>query len=74
MTQPSFGVCPNCGNDDIIRIPPDRLSGAAVSGVAVHAFRHVLFARLICLTCGLVREWVDDRRDLDQLRKKFGRR
>ncbi|SNY52923.1 hypothetical protein [Paractinoplanes atraurantiacus] len=69
----SFGVCPNCGQDDIIRIPSDRFSGQAVSGVAVSALRLVLFARLICLTCGFVREWVDDRKDLDLLRKKFGR-
>ncbi|XVU30013.1 hypothetical protein ACQPZJ_23845 [Actinoplanes sp. CA-054009] len=74
MTQPTFGVCPNCGNDDIIRIAPDRFGGQGVSGVLVSSFRVVVFARLICLTCGLVREWVDDRKNLDLLRRKFGRR
>ncbi|MEU8816626.1 hypothetical protein [Actinoplanes sp. NPDC048796] len=69
----AFGVCPNCGQDDIIRIPPSTAAGQGASGVPVNALRLILFARLICLTCGLVREWVDDRDKLDQLRAKYGR-
>ncbi|GAA0468656.1 hypothetical protein Ade02nite_79630 [Paractinoplanes deccanensis] len=76
MAEVTFGTCPNCAGDDIIRIPsgPGDGHGAGGIGIGIGAFRGVWIARLICLRCGMVREFVDNRKDLDKLRERYGRR
>jgi hypothetical protein len=73
MTNVDHGSCPNCQSKEMILLPSGIADGYNKSGVHVGAFRSVSFARLICLQCGLVREWVASRKDLDLLRKKYGR-
>jgi hypothetical protein len=34
--------------------------------------RSIDLARVVCLQCGSVREWVTDREQLNSLRKKYG--
>jgi predicted RNA-binding Zn-ribbon protein involved in translation (DUF1610 family) len=68
----NFGPCPQCGGTEIICVPSRTADGYQRSGMAVSAFRAISFSRVICLQCGLVREWITDRADLDLLRKKFG--
>ena len=73
MTEVNFGACPHCQSSEIIWLRSSAADGYNRSGVTVGAFRSISFARLICLQCGLVREWVDNREHLDLLRKKYGR-
>ena len=68
----NFGPCPHCGSAEIICVPSSTADGYRRSGMAVGTFRVIEFSRVICLQCGLVREWVTDRVHLDLLRKKFG--
>lgn len=73
MADINFGRCPHCHSDEIIWVPSSAADGHNRSGIQVGAFRSVSFARLICLDCGMVREWVDNRKDLDLLRRKYGK-
>ena len=65
--RPYLGLCPNCRADEVIRLPGDMYSAILIS-----AFRKLPVARLVCLNCGLVRDWIDDRRHLEMLRKRYG--
>jgi ribosomal protein S27AE len=69
MSDMNAGQCPNCGGDDFARFPSGR-QGGLFRG----AFRTTHLTRLVCLRCGLVRDWVATRDDLDRLRRKYGRR
>ena len=68
----TFGPCPHCGSAEIVCVPSKTADGYQRSGMAVSTFRAISFSRVICLQCGLVREWIADRANLDLLRKKFG--
>jgi hypothetical protein len=71
--QASFPPCPSCHGDDIVLVPGATSTSSNLrSGVAVGAFRSVVFDRVVCLQCGSVREWVTNRQSLDLLRKKYG--
>ena len=71
MNDINFGPCPHCGSPEIICVPSSSADGYQRSGMAVSTFRTIPFSRVICLQCGLVREWITDRAQLDLLRKKF---
>ncbi|MFI7598657.1 hypothetical protein [Actinoplanes sp. NPDC049681] len=72
MGEINFGLCPHCGSAEIVCVPSSMNDGFNRSGIAVSALRVIPFSRVICLQCGLVREWITDRVHLDLLRKKFG--
>ncbi|WP_203831517.1 hypothetical protein [Actinoplanes palleronii] len=72
MGDINFGPCPHCGSPEIACVPSGPADGYNRSGMAVSTFRTIPFSRVICLQCGLVREWITDRAHLDLLRKKFG--
>jgi len=67
--QSPYPACPNCGSGEVIRAVNPIGTG---SHIVLSAFQAVTVARLVCLHCGFVREWVDNRAELDLLRKKFG--
>lgn len=48
------------------------MAGKYGSVIVLTMFQIVPIARLVCLGCGYVREWVDNRRHLDLLREKYG--
>jgi hypothetical protein len=71
VTDRNLGNCPYCRSDELVRLPGRYSDGDNRSGVQVTAFRSISFARIICLQCGSVREWVDSQEDLEMLRNKF---
>jgi hypothetical protein len=73
MSDVNFGPCPHCQSYELVLLPSSAADGYNRSGVQISTFRSIQFARLICLHCGLVREWVADRTHLELLRKKYGR-
>ena len=68
---PPFGFCPNCRGGEVIRIEGGRGDGSD-HPIALGPFSYIAVARLVCLTCGCVRDWVDRPGDLQKLREKYG--
>lgn len=68
MTTSPYGPCPNCESNEIIRVPGTTTRAPHVDV----GLRALPIAQMICLNCGFVRQWIDDRGHLDVLRKKFG--
>jgi hypothetical protein len=73
MGDVNLGLCPYCQSDEVISLQSSASDGYGRSSISVSTFKSIQFARLICLQCGSVREWVANRQDLDLLRKKYGR-
>jgi hypothetical protein len=73
MSDVSHGPCPHCQSDDVILHQSSPSDGYGRSSINVGGLTSIQFARLICLECGSVREWVASRNDLNRLRKKYGR-
>ncbi|WP_041832152.1 hypothetical protein [Actinoplanes sp. N902-109] len=72
MSDVTFGPCPHCASTEIVCVPSSMADGHLRSGMAVSTFRTIQFSRVICLQCGLVREWVTDAAHRQLLREKFG--
>jgi len=72
MGDVNFGLCPHCQSDEIIVLQSGPRDGYGRAGINVGILRSIELARVICLQCGSVREWVTNRADLDFLRKKHG--
>ncbi|WIM98694.1 hypothetical protein ACTOB_002303 [Actinoplanes oblitus] len=71
MEPIDFGACPHCGSLEIICVPSSNADGYHRSGMAAGTFRMIPFSRVVCLQCGLVREWITNRAHLDHLREKY---
>lgn len=70
--RPPHGWCPNCRSAEVIRVESGSPGGPGFDCIVRGFARVVPFARLICLSCGLVRDWVEDPADLAKLREWFG--
>jgi hypothetical protein len=73
MSDVDFGPCPHCQSREIVVHQSTASDGYGRSSISVGGLSSIPFSRVICLHCGLVREWVADRDHLNRLRKKFGR-
>ena len=69
---PPFGFCPNCRSGEVIRVPGGRGLEGNNNLIVTGAFSFAAVARLVCLSCGYVRDWVDQPGDLQKLREKYG--
>jgi hypothetical protein len=69
----NFGQCPHCQSDEIVMLQSGPRDGYGRSTINIGGLTSIPLARVICLQCGSVREWVADRNHLDILRKKYGR-
>jgi len=73
MSDVDYGPCPHCQSNEVVMHQSGPGDGHGRSGMNVGGLRSIDFARLICLQCGSVREWVANAEHLNRLRKKFGR-
>ena len=66
------GVCPKCGNSNIIRIEGQAKAYGAGNNIPVGMtiFTYVKVPRYLCLECGYSEEWIDQE-DLPVLEEKF---
>ena len=72
VARPPYGYCPNCRSGEVIRVDSGAPGGHGFDCIA-HGFTGVVpFARLVCLSCGLVRDWIENPADLARLREWFG--
>ena len=65
--------CPKCQSDDIVRVRGD-IYGASYGNYICTGFTLLSAApvtRYVCLDCGFTEEWVESKRDLEKIRKKF---
>ncbi|WP_132249065.1 hypothetical protein [Natranaerovirga pectinivora] len=66
-------VCPKCNGIDIIRIPGK--AGAYGTGNNIMTgstiFSAVKVTRYLCCDCGYTEEWIDNKEDINKLRKSF---
>jgi predicted nucleic-acid-binding Zn-ribbon protein len=66
------GVCPKCGQSNIIRIEGQAKAYGAGNNIPVGMtiFTYVKVPRYLCLECGYSEEWID-LEDLPVLEEKF---
>ena len=67
-------ICPKCNSNDILRIPGQV--GAHGSGnniiLGMTIFSGIPVTRFVCSHCGFSEEWIDDPKNLEKLKHKFG--
>jgi hypothetical protein len=62
--------CPKCGSKDLLRIPYS--SGAELSvPEGSGSWRPVPVVRYVCGGCGYIEEWVENKDDLEKLRREY---
>jgi predicted nucleic-acid-binding Zn-ribbon protein len=66
--------CPKCDEQEIIRVPGEI--GAFGSGNNIKLggipVRRIAVTRYVCASCGFSEDWIDDPKDIEQMKKKFG--
>lgn len=67
-------VCPKCGSRDIVRVPDDahRYLANSIAITNVAWVKRIPVARYVCCGCGYVENWVEQRHELKELKRKFG--
>ena len=69
------GMCPKCGSAEIARIPDN---GRYANGNNIYLKSAVVLAdripmiKYVCCDCGYVENWVEQRHELDEIKKAFG--
>jgi hypothetical protein len=66
---PPFGLCPHCRSGDVIRVKSVRGSRNVIP---IKTFMFAAVGRLVCLSCGYVRDWIEQPGDLQKLRERYG--
>ena len=67
-------TCPKCGSKDILRIPdnPHRhASSNSIYTTTLTLLGKVPVIRHVCADCGYVENWVEKRKELEELRRAF---
>jgi hypothetical protein len=59
-------ACPKCKSHDIVVIPS---SVGAYVGAVIPMIR---VSHYLCGSCGFIEEWVDDPKELERIKKKYG--
>lgn len=66
-------LCPKCDSYEVVRIK----GGSAWTGyqnfIRASAIKMIFVTRYLCTNCGFSEEWVEASKDLDLLKKKFGK-
>jgi len=65
------GTCPKCGKKDVRVSRPGRNGGQGA--LVASAFSWARPLTYVCVACGYVEQWVNDRRFLDKLAEKWDR-
>ena len=67
-------ACPKCGGREIVRVPdnPGRhASGNNIYTSSLTLLRKVPVIRYVCLRCGYVENWVEQRGQLEEIGRAF---
>lgn len=68
--------CPKCSGSDIVRVPGEVIGvgGGNWIRVGVSVFGAVKVSRYVCVACGFLEEWVDNRGSLQRIAEKWGKK
>ncbi len=61
--------CPKCKSSDIIEIPGGR---KMYSFIPTGAFSAINVIKLVCGNCGHIEDWLEDVKDIQKIKDKFG--
>lgn len=66
--------CPKCGSHVVVRVPDNP--GRHASGNNIYTTRATLLGKIpviryVCCDCGYVENWVETRRELEEIRRTF---
>ena len=67
--------CPKCHSENIVRVPdnPARYaSGNNIYTTNMTLFGKIPVIRYVCCNCGYVENWVENRHELEEIKKTFG--
>lgn len=67
-------ICPKCNSQNVIRIPdyPNRYaSGNNIYTSTLPLLKKIPVIRYVCYDCGYVENWVENRHELSEIKKKF---
>ena len=67
--------CPKCHSDNIVRVPdnPARYtSGNNIYTTTMTLFGKIPVIRYVCCDCGYVENWIENRHELDEIKRRFG--
>lgn len=64
-------TCPKCNSNNIIKIPGTVGAYGAGNNIRYSTFSYVKVTRYVCCDCGYSEEWIDNREDIEKLKKKY---
>lgn len=66
--------CPKCDGLEIIRVPGNVGAFGSGNNISLGGIprQMVKVTRYVCASCGYSEDWVDDDKDIERLKKKFG--
>ncbi len=67
-------ICPKCKSMDIIKIPGETGAYGAGNNISIGwtSFSSVGVTRYLCANCGFSEEWIDEKDNIVQIKKKYG--
>ncbi len=66
--------CPKCGSSQLIRIPDQPNRHASGNNIYTSKFtliKKIAVIRYVCYHCGYVENWVEQQRELEELKRTF---
>jgi hypothetical protein len=63
--------CAKCASPDLLPIPPEPGDELHIA-LGMRGMRRVTVKKYVCGECGYIEEWVEDERDLTELKKEYG--
>lgn len=70
------GKCPKCGSTAVVRVPDNprrHASGNNIYTSTVTRMGKIPIIRYVCTDCGYVENWVEKRKEREEIRRIFGR-
>jgi len=67
-------TCPKCDANDIVKIPGNTVADGSGNNINVGMtiLNAIKVTRYMCGNCGFSEEWIDDKKDIEKLKKTFG--
>lgn len=66
-------ICPKCDSKEIFKIPGPASVGYSQNTVPKGWLKSANVDRYVCSICGFSEEWIAKAKDLEALRKKYGK-
>lgn len=66
--------CPKCGSREIVRVPDNahRYLANSICITRLVSVKRIPVARYVCHSCGYVEDWVEARRERDEIARAWG--